>query len=98
METQETISAWGRKTFGEPDALAIGARMNCEVAELLVALRAAWAARDRLPELGDEAHRAAADWTWAASARKLHQALADGLRRHTPAATTVAPSARRADR
>lgn len=39
METQETISAWGRKTFGEPDALAIGARMNCEVAELLVALR-----------------------------------------------------------
>lgn len=66
--------------------------------ELLTALRAAWAARERLLELGDEAHRAAADWTWAASARKLHQALADGLRRHTPAATTVAPSARRADR
>lgn len=39
METQETIAAWGRETFGEPDALAIGVRMNCEVAELLVALR-----------------------------------------------------------
>lgn len=53
---------------------------------LLAALRQAWAARDRLAELGEEAHRAVADWTWAASARKLYQALANGLGRRAPAA------------
>ena len=49
--------------------------------ELLAALRQAWAARDRLGELGEEAYRAATDWTWAASARKLYQALEGGLSR-----------------
>lgn len=35
---QQSISKWGRETFGKPDARAIATRMNCEVAELLVAL------------------------------------------------------------
>ncbi len=39
METQKTISAWGRETFGHSTATAIGTRMNVEVAEMLVALR-----------------------------------------------------------
>lgn len=38
-QIQHSISQWGRETFGEPDALAIAVRMNCEMAELLVALR-----------------------------------------------------------
>lgn len=37
-DLQQTISQWGRETFGKPDARAIATRMNCEVAELLVAL------------------------------------------------------------
>lgn len=37
-DLQQTISRWGRETFGKPDARAIATRMNCEVAELLVAL------------------------------------------------------------
>lgn len=37
-DLQQTISQWGRETFGEPDARAVATRMNCEVAELLVAL------------------------------------------------------------
>lgn len=51
---------------------------------LLAALRQAWAARDRLAELGREAYRDVHDWTWAASARKLHSALEAGLRRRAP--------------
>ncbi|MBK7218130.1 MAG: glycosyltransferase [Candidatus Promineofilum sp.] len=58
--------------------------------ELLAALRQAWAARDRLGELGDEAYRAVGDWTWAASARKLYLALAGGLGHRAPAAAPVA--------
>ncbi|WP_374686572.1 glycosyltransferase [Promineifilum sp.] len=53
-------------------------------AELLGALRQAWAARDRLPELGEEAYRAADEWTWAASARKLFGALEAGWRARRP--------------
>ena len=49
--------------------------------QLLAALRRAWAGRDRLDELGQEAYRNVHDWTWAAAARKLHGALAEGLRR-----------------
>lgn len=37
-DIQQSISQWGRETFGKPDARAIATRMNCEVAELLVAL------------------------------------------------------------
>lgn len=65
--------------------------------ELLAALRQAWAARDRLTALGEEAYRAVADWTWAASARKLYQALEGGLGR-APAAAPVAAAPRRAGR
>ena len=65
--------------------------------ELLAALRAAWAARDRLGELGREAYHAAHDWTWAASARKLYQALEGGLHRAAMPSAPLAPPARRAD-
>ncbi len=56
--------------------------------ELLAALRAAWAARGQFADLGEESYRAVHDWTWAASARKLYGALADGLRR-----ASIRPSA-----
>jgi glycosyltransferase involved in cell wall biosynthesis len=49
--------------------------------ELLGALRRAWAARGRLPELGASAHADVANWTWAASARKLYLALEGGRQR-----------------
>ena len=48
METQQTISEWGRATFGPSSALAIATRMNVEVAELIEAL-AAEAAKDCPP-------------------------------------------------
>ena len=38
METQQTISEWGRATFGRSSALSVATRMNIEVAELLLAL------------------------------------------------------------
>lgn len=47
--------------------------------QLFSALQQAWAARERLPELGSEAFEAVADWTWAESARKLNLALKEGL-------------------
>lgn len=50
-------------------------------AALLTALRQAWAARERLAELGQEAYHGVHEWTWAAAARKLYEALEDGLRR-----------------
>jgi glycosyltransferase involved in cell wall biosynthesis len=49
--------------------------------DLLSALRAAWAARGRLAELGQEAFADVHNWTWAASARKLYEALEDGQAR-----------------
>lgn len=54
---------------------------------LLDALRQVWAARDRLAELGRQAYDDVHEWTWAAAARKLHSALADGLRRKQRHAT-----------
>jgi glycosyltransferase involved in cell wall biosynthesis len=58
--------------------------------ELLGALRAAWAARGRLDELGREAYRGVHEWTWAASARKLFKALEEGHHR-SPATVAISP-------
>jgi glycosyltransferase involved in cell wall biosynthesis len=66
--------------------------------ELLAALRRAWAALRRLDELGREAHRGVHAWTWAASARKLFKALAEGRQRSragVAVSTSVAPRAPR---
>lgn len=38
IDHQKLIAGWGARTFGKPDAQKIATRMNCEVAELLVAL------------------------------------------------------------
>lgn len=54
--------------------------------ELFKALQQAWDARDRLTEQGQEAYQAVDAWTWAASARKLHQAFKYGLQRSPSAA------------
>lgn len=58
--------------------------------QLLAALRRAWSAREHLSQLGQEAYRDAANWTWSASSRKLYSALEAGLRRSV--APAVAPS------
>ena len=63
--------------------------------DLLAALRAAWAARGRLAELGAAAYADVPEWTWAASARKLYQALEAG-RRGVVAPSAAAPRPRRA--
>lgn len=49
----------------------------------LGALRQIWQVRDELPQLGQEAFGATAAWTWAAAARKLHNALLYGLSSRT---------------
>lgn len=46
---------------------------------LLKALEAAWQRRYDLPQMGSKAQVAAQDWTYAASARRLQQALQHGL-------------------
>lgn len=65
---------------------------------LLGALRQAWAARDRLAELGREAYDDVHEWTWAAAARKLHSALADGLRRRKQSYATAQLAAGKTNR
>lgn len=49
------------------------------VAALLDALRQIWQSRTSLSRMGIEASNAANSWTWAASARKLSDALKNGL-------------------
>lgn len=49
------------------------------VAALLDALRQIWKSRTSLSRMGIEASNAANSWTWAASARKLSDALKNGL-------------------
>lgn len=63
--------------------------------DLLAALRAAWAARHELAELGQTAYQDVDEWTWAASARKLYEALQAGLRRRAPVPAAVAQPSRR---
>jgi glycosyltransferase involved in cell wall biosynthesis len=65
--------------------------------ELFLALERAWVSRDRLPELGQEAFKAVDNWTWAASAQKLANALIQGLRRFSdnPSNMPVTPEANR---
>ena len=65
--------------------------------ELLAALRQAWAARGRLAELGQESYAAAQDWTWAASARKLYNALAGGRRAQSVSSRALSPASSPAD-
>lgn len=50
-------------------------------AELLAALQSAWQQRHQLATLGEEAAKDAADWSWAAAARKLSDALERALHR-----------------
>lgn len=45
------------------------------------ALQQAWDKRESLAQLGDEAFQAVQEWTWKASAQKLHNALIGGLQR-----------------
>ena len=52
-------------------------------AAMVAALESCWTERDRLQELGNLASEAAANWTWAASAQKISDALILGLRRHS---------------
>lgn len=62
---------------------------------ILRALRQAWSLRDDLAELGGESFRAVRDWTWAASARKLYDALEGGLSRSSsksPARSRTQPA------
>lgn len=66
--------------------------------ELLVALRAAWAARGRLEELGSAAYRDVHEWTWATSARKLFKALEEGRQRSPATVALSTPVAPRAPR
>lgn len=47
METQQTISTWGRETFGKNKPLALATRMNVEVAELVNALNNLQEAKNR---------------------------------------------------
>jgi len=60
--------------------------------DLLAALRTAWAARGRLAELGAAAYAGVHEWTWAASARKLHGAFLANLRRSPHAPVNPQPS------
>jgi glycosyltransferase involved in cell wall biosynthesis len=52
---------------------------GADEAGLLAALRAAWASRGELSAMGERASAAAREWTWEASARKLRNALEEGL-------------------
>jgi glycosyltransferase involved in cell wall biosynthesis len=60
----------GQYVFWSEDASEFG---------LLLALRRAWHERATLRSMGSMAAEAAPDWTWAASAAKLHRALEYGL-------------------
>lgn len=53
-------------------------------AAFLRALEHCWNLRDRLPAMGQAASEAAVDWTWAASARKISDALRLALGRIRP--------------
>lgn len=59
--------------------------------ELFKALEEAWMAREHLAELGQEAYKAVDEWTWTASARKLHRAFEFGLRRAKRGLATPQP-------
>jgi glycosyltransferase involved in cell wall biosynthesis len=47
--------------------------------QLQDALRQLWQVRMALPEMGRSAAKAAHAWTWHEAAKKLHQALIDGM-------------------
>lgn len=56
---------------------------SSDVPGLLAALQKVWHARDTLPRVSQDAIQAAQAWSWAAAARKLDQALQQGLENAT---------------
>jgi len=53
-----------------------------DVDGLLAGIRHAWQAKDKLAGMGKLAKEAAKAWTWASSARKLQEALVQGINRN----------------